>query len=88
MLLLKGGRIRFASSSSVNLWTVAFTIVEVNWVTAGTVGRELKACCNICSMKTEKKLIRMITLSIFWIVYKERNRWKFNGFGSQEFRFI
>lgn len=41
---------------------------------AGTEDRELSAFSGIGSSRDNKSMIRMIPLSIFWGVWKERNR--------------
>lgn len=52
-------------------------LLGMSWVMAGTNISELLAWESISSQK--KKLIRIISLTIFWVIWKEHNNRAFEG---------
>lgn len=58
-----------------SLWMAVISMMWVSWVMAGNVCKELWAWTGFC----KKKHLFFIPLTIFWIVWKERNTRVFEG---------
>lgn len=59
-----------------SLWFMVYGLLGINWVIAGTLREELWAWGNVCK---QKKHANLIPLTIFWVLWKERNRRAFEG---------
>lgn len=55
---------------------MVYKLLGLNWVVAGSVREELWTWDGVCK---KNKLLRLIPLSIFWVVWKERNLRAFEG---------
>lgn len=53
------------------LWSIVYALLGVNWVMAGSAKNEIWAACN--SISQRRKFVDLIPLSIFWVIYKEKN---------------
>lgn len=53
-----------------SLWCLAYGLLGIIWVMAGTVRNELLAWEGVCK---DKGLYHLIPLTIIWVVWKERN---------------
>lgn len=59
-----------------DLWTMMYDLLGIKWLIAGSVREELWAWKGLCN---KKKLVKLIPLTIFWVIWKERNSKAFDG---------
>lgn len=59
-----------------NLWTLVYSLLGISWVIAGSVKSELLAWDGLYK---KNKSSRLIPLTIFWVIWKERNNKAFDG---------
>lgn len=60
----------FMVSIAHNLWSMVYGLLDICWVRAGSM-KELWAWGGICK---KKKFLKLIPLTIMWVLWKERNR--------------
>ena len=65
------------------LWDIVFGLVDVKWVSPGTVKEVLASWRGSWVGKKRKKIWDAIPLCIFWTGWKERNRLAFRGGGFE-----
>lgn len=59
-----------------NIWLVVYNLLGINWVIVGSISEELCARASLCK---KKSYLLLIHLSIFWVVWNERNSTAFEG---------
>lgn len=65
-----------------NLWTLVFGLLGISWVMAGSAMNEILAWEGIVG---RKKQFRLRPLTIFWVIWKERNN---RAFKAKEVDFV
>lgn len=58
------------------LWSLIYNLLDINWAVAGSVREELQAQDGV---HFDRKLSKMISLTIFWVLWKKRNSMAFEG---------
>lgn len=62
------------------LWTMVYNLFGIKWVIVGSVREDLWAWKGLCKKRTQLKLI---PLTIFWVIQKEPNNRVFDGIESE-----
>lgn len=60
-----------------NLWCTAYRLLGISWVMVNTGREKVWTWKGVSGRK--KKQLGLISLTIFWVVWKERNRRTFQG---------
>lgn len=63
-------------STSYKLWAMVLGLLGISWVMADSITSELLAWEGLSS---RNKLFKLIPLTIFWVIWKERNKRAFEG---------
>lgn len=53
-----------------------YNLLDINWVIIGSVREQLWAWKGLCK---KKKFVKLIPLTIFWVIWKECNSGAFDG---------
>lgn len=64
-----------------SLWCLLYGLMGINWVMAESVREEVWAWKGLC--KSSGNFVKIIPLSIFWVLWKESNSRVFDGKGVE-----